>query len=256
MTWHASPSLLRGYRTKDPTLRADAVWAVEVHLETCADCRAGLAAEVGPDPLLDQVWAALDLDHEPAPAPRRRWRWLATWATPAMVPWLATTALVTVIAFLADLVGSTSVSLALLLAPITPVAGVAAAWARGIDPAHEIVAATPRAGLYLILRRTLAVLVVLIPLLALTTWTSPVRWLLPCLVFTVATLALGGFVGVRRAAAGLLAAWSVFVVAPSLLIASPPAVLEPSALVGWAAALLLCATVVRLRADVYMRLDR
>lgn len=254
MTWHASPGLLRGYATGDPTLRADAVWAVEVHLETCADCRAGLAAEVGPDPLLDQVWAGLDLDHEPAPAPRRR-RWLVTWATPAMVPWLAATALVTVVAFLADLIGPTNVSLALLFAPITPVAGVAAAWARGLDPAHEIVAATPRAGLYLILRRTLAVLVVLIPLLALTTWTSPVRWLLPCLVFTVATLALGGFVGVRRAAIGLLAGWSAFVVAPSLLTARPPAVLEPTALVGWAAALLACAAVLRLRADVYMRLD-
>jgi hypothetical protein len=255
MTWHAGSGLLRRYATNDPTLRADAVWAVEVHLETCADCRATLAAQLGPDPLLDQVWAGIDLDHEPAPAPARR-RWLATWATPAMVPWLATTVLVLVIAFVADLVGSTNVSLALLLAPVAPVAGVAAAWARGIDPAHEIVAATPRAGLYLILRRTLAVLVVLIPLLTLTTWTSPVRWLLPCLVFTVATLALGGFVGIRRAAVGLLTAWSGLVIAPSLLTATPPAVLEPTALLGWAAALLLCVAVIRLRPTVYMRLER
>lgn len=254
MTWHASPTLLRRYGANDPTLRADTVWAIEVHLETCAECRAGLAAAVGPDPLLDQVWASLDLDREPAPARGRR-RCLATWATPAMAPWLATTALVTVVAFLADLVGTTSVSLALLLAPVAPVAGVAAAWARGVDPAHELVAATPRAGLYLILRRTLAVLVVLIPLLALATWTSPVRWLLPCLVFTAATLALGGFVGVRRAAVGLLVGWSGLVIAPSLLTARPPAVLEPSALVGWAGALLLCVAVVRLRANVYMRLD-
>lgn len=255
MSWHATTTLLRRYGAGDATLAADAVWAVEVHLETCADCRAALAAEVGPDPLLDQVWAGLDLTPAPAPVPRRG-RWLRTWATPAMTPWLATSAFVLLLAFLADRFGPANVSLALLIAPITPVAGVAAAWSRGIDPAHEIVAATPRAGLYLVLRRTTAVLAVLVPLLALATWTSPARWLLPSLAFTVGTLALGGFVGVRRAAVGLMACWTAFVIAPSVVLAAPPSVFEPAALGGWAAAFLLCAAVVRLRATVYLRLDR
>jgi hypothetical protein len=255
MTWHASPHLLRRYADGDPALTADRVWAVEVHLESCADCRARLATEAtSVTPLVEDVWAAIVPDTEPAPP--RKTRWLFTWATPAMVPWLAMTALVTVAAFVADLFLSRSFpSLALLLAPVTPVAGVAAAWAKALDPAHELVAATPRAGLYLVLRRTVAVLVVVIPLLAVTTLTSPVRWLLPCLAFTVATLALGGFVGVRRAAVGLVTAWLALVVGPSIVTVEPPVVLEPAALGVWAAVLVAGVAVVRLRATVYTRLE-
>ena len=253
MSWHASPQLLRRYADGDPALAADVVWAVEVHLESCADCRGRLEAPAMA-PLVDAVWASLDLDTTPAPASRGGW--FATWATPAMVPWLAATTLVMFLAFVADrMVGQSYPSLALLLAPVMPVAGVAAAWAKGLDPAHEVVAATPRAGLPLVLRRTVAVLLVVIPLMAVATWTSPVRWLLPCLAFTVATLALGGFVGVRRAAIGLVVGWAVLVVGPSLVTARPPAVLEPAAFGVWAAVLVAGTVVVRLRATVYTRLD-
>ncbi|GAB3467650.1 zf-HC2 domain-containing protein [Actinophytocola sediminis] len=254
MTWHASTELLRDYAAGED-LAADVGWAVEVHLESCVDCRARLAAEATPvAPLLDRVWAGLDLD--PAPAPVRRGRWLATWATPAMAPWLAMTAVIVLLALLTDrLIPEPFPSLALLLAPIAPVAGVAAAWAGGLDPAHELVAATPRAGLHLVLRRTVTVLVVLIPLLAIATWTTPLRWLLPCLAFAVATLALGGLVGVRRAAGGLIGGWSALVIGPSLVTARPPALLEPAALGIWAAVLIVGVAVVRLRATVYTRLD-
>lgn len=254
MSWHATTNLLRRYGVGDPTLAADAVWAVEVHLESCADCRAALAAAVGPDPLIDEVWAGLDLTPAPAPVPRRG-QWLRTWATPAMAPWLATSVLVLLLAFLADRFGPSNISLALLIAPVTPVAGVAAAWARGIDPAHEVVAATPRAGLYLVLRRTAVVVAVLIPLLALATWASPARWLLPSLAFAVGTLALGGFIGVRRAAVVLMGCWTGLVIAPTVLTARPPVVFEPAALGFWLAVFLLCAAVVRMRATVYLRLD-
>jgi hypothetical protein len=255
MTWHAASELLRRYTDGDPALAADVVWAVEVHLESCAECRARLASEASAvAPLVDEVWAAMVPDT--APAPVRRTRWLATWATPAMVPWLAMTIVVTLFALLVDrMVSGTYPSLALLLAPIAPVAGVAAAWARGLDPAHELVAATPRAGLYLVLRRTLAVLTVVFPLMAVATWTSPLRWLLPCLAFTVATLALGGYVGVRRAAVGLIAAWVAFVVGPSIVTLRPPALLEPSAFWVWAAVFVAGVVVVRLRATVYTQLE-
>jgi hypothetical protein len=255
MTQHASPQLLSRYADSDPTLAADVVWALEVHLESCADCRARLATEAtAVAPLVDQVWGSIVPDTTPAPVHTARR--LAAWATPAMVPWLAMTTIVALLALLADrLVAPPFPSLALLLAPIAPVAGVAAAWARGLDPAHELVAATPRAGLYLVLRRTLAVLVVVIPLMAITTWTSPLRWLLPCLAFTVATLALGGFVGVRRAAIGLVTLWAALIVGPSLVTERLPAVLEPAALGAWAAVFVAGAIVVRLRAAVYTRLE-
>jgi hypothetical protein len=215
----------------------------------------GAAPAVGP--LVDEVWTALELDAAPAPVRRGRWgRWFATWATPAMVPWLAMTTVVAVLAFFADrLLGQAYPSITLLFAPVAPVAGVAAAWARGLDPAHELVAATPRAGLQLVLRRTIAVLVVVIPLMGVATWTSPVRWLLPCLACTVATLALGGFAGVRRAAIGIVAGWVGLVVGPSLVTVRPPLVLEPAAFWVWAAVLVAGAVVVRLRATVYTRLE-
>jgi len=255
MSQHASAELLRRYVGGDPTVAADVVWAVEVHLESCADCRARLTVEApAVTPLVDEVWAAIELDTVPVPV--KRARWLVTWATPAMVPWLVMTAVVTLLALVADRVISGSYpSIALLLAPVAPVAGVAAAWAKGLDPAHELVAATPRAGLYLVLRRTVAVLAVVIPLMVVATWTSPVRWLLPCLAFTVVTLALGGFVGVRRAAVGLVAAWVGFVVGPSLVTERTPALLEPAALGVWAAVLAAGAAVVRFRATVYTRLE-
>jgi hypothetical protein len=142
----------------------------------------------------------------------------------------------------------------LLLAPVAPLLGVAAAWSRGLDPAHELVTASPRAGLYLVLRRTLAVLVVVIPALAGAGWlvgTSPARWLLPCLAFTAGALALGEVVGLHRAASGLALAWTAVVVAPSLVTARTPVLLEPASLPAWAALTALVAVVAVLRRDAY-----
>ena len=70
-----------------------------------------------------------------------------------MVPWLAMVVGVTLVALLLDLsdTGSGEVSLVLLLAPVLPVLGVAASWSRGLDPAYELTASVPRAGLYLVL---------------------------------------------------------------------------------------------------------
>ncbi len=254
MSQHATTRQLRAYAAGEENLPADEVWAVEVHLESCGSCRASLAGEAtGVAPLVEQVWAGITPDTAPAPARRR---WLVTWATPAMAPWLAMTILVIAMAVLADRVVPLSLpSLVLLLAPVAPVAGVAAAWARGLDPASELIAATPRAGLYLVLRRTVAVLVVVIPLLVVATWTAPLRWLLPCLVFTVGTLALGSFIGVRRAAIALVTVWAALVVGPSVVTATTPVVLGPAAVWGWAAGLVACVAVVRLRANVYTRLD-
>ncbi len=113
-------------------------------------------------------------------------------------------------------------SLVLLVAPVAPLLGVAAVWSAGLDPAHELVVASPRAGLYMVLRRTLAVLVVVIPALTVAGWlagASPARWLLPCLAFTAGALALGELIGLRWAAGGLALAWTAGVIAPSVLAA-------------------------------------
>jgi hypothetical protein len=89
-----------------------------------------------------------------------------------MVPWLAMVGSVTLLALLLDLVDTASgeVSLVLLLAPILPVLGVAASWSEGLDPSYELTASVPRAGLYLVLRRTASALAVVIPALLVGGW--------------------------------------------------------------------------------------
>jgi len=255
---HPSERLVGRYARGQVDIPADEVWAVESHLESCAACRARLAdvVEGSTAALVDVVWA--DLEPHLLPRPRRRRhlpRVLAAWITPAMVPWLAMTTMVALLAFAFDRFSQSpdQISLVLLVAPVLPVLGVAASWAKSLDPMHEIVASTPRSGLYLLLRRTVAVLLVVIPtLVAISGWDSAVAlWLLPCLAFTTATLALGGLVGITRAAVGLIAVWVAVIVAPTVVLAQPPFVLHENGLPVWGALFVLGALVVVARRSAY-----
>ncbi len=125
-------------------------------------------------------------------------------------PWLAMIVLVTFVAVVLDRIGSASpdgISLVLLIAPVLPVLGVAASWGRALYPAYELTAATPRAGLPLVFRRTVAVLAVVLPCLFAAgelTGAALAQWLLPSLAFTTGTLALCELVCVTRAAITLV----------------------------------------------------
>ena len=272
-TGHLPPALLERYVAGGAGLGADVVWTVEVHLEGCAGCRARLGRAVtrqSPETvaLLERVEAGLGagVARGPRMPARRRWlpRWLSGWArwwtTPALLPRVAMTVLVVLVAVgldLADGVAGRLPSLVLLLAPVAPLLAVAAAWSRGSDPAYELVVASPRAGLDLVLRRTMLVVLVVIPLLVVAGWlvgVSPARWLLPCLAFTAGALALGEVVGLQRAAIGLALAWVTAVVGPSLATARPPVLLAAASLPGWAAATVVVAMVVVVRRDAYTEL--
>jgi hypothetical protein len=228
-------------------------WAVEAHLETCAPCRDRLRDVVelrSPSTtlLLERVREELgaEVDRSPRLARRRLWNRLPRgtwWAAPAVLQRLGMTVLVVAVALLLDLADGAArgraPSLVLLLAPVAPLVGVAAVWARGLDPAHEVVQATARAGLDLVLRRTLAVLTVVVPVLALAGWVvgmSPARWLLPCLAFTAGALVLGERFGLHRAATGLVLAWTAGVVAPSLVVSRSPDLLTTASLPAWSVA--------------------
>ncbi|MFE4370071.1 zf-HC2 domain-containing protein [Streptomyces sp. NPDC056835] len=240
----------------------DEVWALEAHLESCARCRARLAAATrratpAVTALVDGVWAELTPQLPAiAPMPRRR-RWalpLVSWASPVMVPWLCMTVLVTLIAVLLDSLSGQGVSFVLLLAPVLPVFGVAASWSRGLDPAYELIAGTPRAGLQLVLRRTTSVLVVVISALLVAGWVTGAGvapWLLPCLAFTTGALALGGLIGVRRAAIGLVAVWAAVIVAPTAAMSRTPVALQADALPVWGAVFALGVVVVIARRGAY-----
>ncbi|WP_434599835.1 zf-HC2 domain-containing protein [Streptomyces sp. A5-4] len=261
---HASMRLIDRYARGDTHIATDEVWALEAHLETCEVCRDRLSAALTAEApalaaLVDTVWS--DLGPQVAatttmPRRRRAPARLSTWLTPPMAPWLAMIVSVTLLALLLDLVGTGSgeVSLVLLLAPVLPVFGVAASWSRGLDPAHELTVSAPRAGLHLVLRRTASMLVVVLPALLVGGWVTGVmvaQWLLPCLAFTSATLALGGVVGVTRAAVAMVAAWAAVIVAPSLAASRTTFALQTDGLPVWALILTLGIGVVAARRGAY-----
>ncbi|WP_440899623.1 zf-HC2 domain-containing protein [Actinosynnema sp.] len=250
---HPSDELVRAYAA-GLELADDRLWAVEGHLERCGHCRGRLAGAAPPLPLLDAVWAGVE-PRLGAPVRRRRpvRRAVTAWLTPVMAPWLVVVALLVVGVVVADLLLGGPSALRTpwvqLLAPVLPVLGVAVSWSRGLDPAYEAVAATPRSGLNLVLRRTAAVLGVLAPLLGAGSWVtgaSVVLWLLPCLALTTSALALGSVIGVLPAALALGGTWAALVVLPHAAEAAPLDVFT-GALPVWGAVLLLASVVVVLR---------
>ncbi|WP_328545108.1 zf-HC2 domain-containing protein [Streptomyces europaeiscabiei] len=267
---HASTRLIDGYARGDKDIAADEVWALEAHLEGCRACRDRLSAAAeasAPDvaALIGTVWSDLQPRLATTPTMPRRRRWsarLSRWLTPTMAPWLVMVMSVTLLALLLDLAdtgtgygsGPGQVSLVLLLAPVLPVLGVAASWSRGLDPAYELTASVPRAGLPLVLRRTASVLAVVVPALLAGGWVTGVtaaQWLLPCLAFTSTTLALGGVLGVTRAALALIAVWAAVVVAPALATSRTPLALQTDGLPVWGLILTLGIGVVIARRGAY-----
>ncbi|MBV8932015.1 MAG: zf-HC2 domain-containing protein [Kutzneria sp.] len=240
---------------------------LEAHLESCSLCRAKLTEAVAAKAphvtrLINDVWSRVDTSM-PAGARQRRWiPWLATWATPAMQPWFGMTVLVAALAWVLDHVAmrDSGYPAVLLLAPIAPVLAVAASWARGADPAHELVAATPRAGLYLVLRRTVAVMALVMPtLLAFTLLEADIGaalWMAPCVALTIGTLALGSVIELTRAAYVLIGLWTASVIIPSLVTGVLSEALEPASLPDWIVAIAVCGAVLVTRADAYCRLSR
>lgn len=258
---HVPARVLDAYAAGETGIDADLLWAVESHVEGCGPCRERLSEAVSRRSpatvaLVDRVRAGLDAQIEGSPRMPARGRWRPRTAT-SLLPRLAMTVVVVLIALIFDLTASQFPSLVLLLAPVAPLFGVAAAWSRGLDPAYELIVASPRAGLYLVLRRTLAVLLVVIPVLAAAGWLvgmSPARWLLPCLAFTAAALALGEVVGLHRAASGLVLVWMAAVVAPSLAAAHLSVLLEPASLPWWAGLTSVVGVVLVVRRGAYTAL--
>jgi len=263
MTPHPSPALIARYADLEAELDEATMWSIEIHLEDCADCRTLVAGSTTDDTRALLARVAVGVDHGIAAGPvparlRRRPATLNRWLVWHLVPWLAMTVTVLGCAVLLEALTPDLPSLVSLLAPVAPLPGVAIAWSRRHDPAWELIAGTPAAGLTMLLRRTAAVLAVVVPALALAssrTGISLALTLLPCLAFTAATIALGAWVGVRLAAAGLGIAWALAVVLPTVVTAESPWVLQPGSSGGWALLTLALAGFAATRANDFRRLS-
>jgi hypothetical protein len=220
-TWHVDDDLMSGYL--DGHLSVARVMSMEAHLVSCARCRARIPA--------DEAWLATswerveDLVDQPRLSPVERL--LGRVVPPHLArlllatPSLSRAWLVAVLLVLAFAVGAAQLSgkdltvlLAfLVIAPVLPLAGIAVAYGPVVDPAHELVAATPVAGSRLLLVRASAVLIAATLLTGLATPFLPgplglsAAWLLPGLMLSVAGLAAGTRIPMQLAAAGLALLW-------------------------------------------------
>jgi len=236
---HIDPTVIERYGNGLLDVAAE-TW-VEDHLLECAQCRARVAAHAVPagipqlDPVrLDRVWQeVVDVVDAPHVGVVERGlrlcgvsettaRLLA--AAPSLrMPWLAGIALTLGFAVIAAGGGRNGVAVYLALAPILPVAGVAAAYAPPMDPLREVATAAPYSSVRIVLLRAVAVLAATIPLVLLTGLVLPgaplwvgVAWLLPALAFTTLTLLAGTIVDPLWAAIGIAAVWVSLVTVTSL----------------------------------------
>ncbi|MFE4618909.1 zf-HC2 domain-containing protein [Streptomyces sp. NPDC056747] len=234
--WHVTEALALRYAEGAAT-ETDA-WSLEKHVESCSLCAGRVSAAVragAAGPALASVRAELlaSVGHRPAPVPTVTasplGRWARLWwaAGPALRgSWVVAVALVLggayALAYGAGFQGARSWLLA--LSPVLPLGGVAVSYGRHADPLYEITAATPSGGLRLLLTRAAAVLTACVPLLTaggallppVAGFPGAAAWLLPGLALTLATLALGSFVGCRAAAATVAGGWLLAVTGPLL----------------------------------------
>jgi hypothetical protein len=279
---HAGGELLAGYAAG--TVAAVAGWSVEAHLAHCAPCRRALSAQVDPERLARNRSVLLVRAALPPGGPARRL--LARCGVPeylprllAATPSLRRSWLLAVLGVLAVVTGAAAAAgsgwlpggpahpgLAgspgpavlvpfLLVAPLLVLAGVAAAFLPGLDPAAQLAAAAPFSGLTLLLARAVSALAAALVPVAVAAivvpgpgW-LPAALLLPSLALCAFALAAATVVGPR---AGAIAAGALWVL-PALLLA---ATRGPLAVVQWHAQSACAAVIIASAVLVVLRRDR
>ena len=225
-TWHADRDLLAAYVAGG----LDAVngASVEQHLTRCADCRAAIVPLVDRH-ALERAWSGVrDAVESPVPPVLVRVARRLGLPEPTSILLAATASLRTswvlssffALAFAALAAAAAGDSLLapfLLVAPMVPVVGVAAAYGPMHDPMESLVVTAPYGRTRLILLRTVAVLVAVLPFAMLSGLLLPgpewiaVAWLGPALAMVPVSMALASFIGPRNAAAALAIVWSAVV---------------------------------------------
>ena len=224
-TWHAADEILDRFALDPESLDPATASSAELHLLRCEQCRSRVAAAASAaDPAaLGASWAAV-ADRIDAPRPTVVERLLSRAGVPdatsravAATPSLRGAWLLAMAVVVAGLVLLTRQSHGpgpfLVLAPLLPMAGVAAAFWPAADPAGESARATPLSGFGLAVRRAVAVLVPAVAAVALGAMAAPglrpvdAAWLLPALALSATTVALSTWIRPDTAAVGLGGVW-------------------------------------------------
>ena len=225
-TWHAEDDLLAGYAAGivDDVLAS----SVEAHLVVCDTCSSRLAPHVPHDRLASN-WEAVVVGLD-APQPGLVERLLVRVglsastarllvATPALRwSWAASVVMALTFSLVASTRPGAAGFLLLLTAPLVPLAGVALAFNRSLDPSADIADATPLGGLPLLFLRTASTVApsivvagvagVAVAPLDQTWW----LWLLPALALSALSLLLSSLAPIGKVAAALGGLWAAGVV--------------------------------------------
>jgi hypothetical protein len=251
-TWHVPDSVLVAWMDGNVPLATAA--SVEQHIERCEVCQqsvAAVSATMQETADLDLAWQGIRDRIEPQPkrfTERALLRvgvseenaLVITGSTALVSAWLGALVLVTAFSlFASGWEGERETRLFLMLAPLAPMAGVAAAYGSDENPVHELTLAAPYSKLRLLLMRTWAVLVVCVPLSVLAAiplqgpWWIAVAWLLPALAFVSLTLAATTVASPHYAASAIGLVW-VLLTAPAVVGREPFDVMSATAMVLYA----------------------
>ena len=225
-SWHCEGDLLAAYAAG--SIDGVSAASVEQHLTRCGSCREAVRPLVDPRPLAE-AWTRIRdaVESPPLPLPIRLAQRcglpeptavLLAAAASLRTAWLGSAFVALGFAVLAaGWSGGAALAPFLLAAPLVPVLGVAAAYAGQLDPLETLVVTAPYGRTRLILTRTLAVLVSVLPCTALLGLVLPgpgwvaVAWLGPALALVPVLLALASFVGPRAAGSLVAIGWSAVV---------------------------------------------
>jgi hypothetical protein len=246
-SWHVDVDSLRSWVDGDAGSLVSV--SIEQHVLRCAHCRGEVATMVpeATRPPWDDVLAAIEV---PRPGLTERLlvrlglshsdSMVVSSAPTLRVAWLAGTIGVLFFVWIAAVFAHQGgLGLFLMVAPLIPVTGVAAAYGPSSDPSYETVLAAPYAMVRLILLRTVSVLVTSVPLVVIAGLflpTSPlvaVAWLLPAAGFIAVVLTASNWADPTHAAAVVGGTW-ITVVLWAVHTGDPLAVFAPLAMGGYA----------------------
>lgn len=221
MSWHVDDTVIERYATG--RLDDANAFSVEAHLLDCDDCRAR-TAPFADAARLEAVWAGVqELADAPKVSPVERLllllgvrehvaRLLA--ATPSLtLSWLSAVALCLAFAVVAAHESDRGAAVFLALAPLLPLAGVAAAYGPWLDPTYEIGLAAPLRTFSLLLLRSSIVLLTTTVLTGVAALALPnvdsraAAWLLPALGLVLVSVALTTWISAERAFGGVASCW-------------------------------------------------